>query len=82
MAGSDARAAPEVQPFLMYLVLYLSMRLFSCLLMSLALYLLMRLLWTCGTCPGTLLCPCQSTCLCKALVCVPVEQHFKHVNQP
>ena len=29
----------------MYLVLYLSMRLFSCLLMSLSLYLLMRLLW-------------------------------------
>ena len=40
----------------MYLVLYLSMRLFSCLSMSLALYLLMLLLFHCVIMTSLLLC--------------------------
>ena len=62
----------------MYLVVYLSMRLFSCLLMRLMRWACFCTYWCacCGTCPGTRIFPVE------ALVCVPVEQHFKHVNQP
>ena len=60
----------------MYLFLYLSMRLFSCLLISLALYLLMCLT------PLVVVLLVQRRCnvLAEALVCV--EQNFKHVNKP
>ena len=62
----------------MYLVLYWSMRLFSCLLMSLALYLLMCLLWYLSRYFV------QVMSLSKLLFVSlgPFGQRFKHVNQP
>ena len=57
----------------------LVMRLFLCLLVRLALYLLSSYCYQC-TCCGT--CPGARYVLVEALVCVPVKQHFKHVNRP